>query len=282
MTESYDFVREEVILQELTSEGRVLVNDLSHRLGVSTVTVRKDLDSLEKRSLLRRVRGGAVVLPTGEEGAFTDRMRRDSTAKRLLAQEVATLVKDGDVIALDSSTTSFYLAHEILDRNNLIVVTYSLRAATLLMEHSTATVVMPGGVLRRASGALIGAFSNVLEGRGRINKGFFGLAAVSLQLGLLELVAEEAATKRSLLEACDEVFVTLPSSKIGGFGLHSFAKPNEITRVFTDELASDQFVDEWGAAGTAVTRVQDTGVAIANSKRSIDAVIARRLRAVDE
>jgi DeoR/GlpR family transcriptional regulator of sugar metabolism len=209
-------------------------------------------------------------------------MRRDSTAKRLLAQEVATLVNDGDVIALDSSTTSFYLAHEILERNDLIVVTYSLRTATLLMEHSTATVVMPGGVLRRASGALIGAFSNVLEGRGRINKGFFGLAATSLQLGLLELVAEEATTKRSLLEACDEIYVTVPSSKINGFALHSFARPDEITRLFTDELATDEFVADWEAAGATVTRVLDSGDAIAASKRSIDAVKARQLRAVDE
>ncbi|PPF76997.1 hypothetical protein C5B96_16190 [Subtercola sp. Z020] len=282
MSENYDFVREEVILHELTATGRVMVNDLARTLGVSTVTVRKDLDSLEKRSLLRRVRGGAVAPSAGEEGAFSERMRRDATAKSLLAKEVAQLVDDGDVIAIDSSTTSYYLAQELLERRDLIVVTYGLRVTMLLMDHSTATVVVPGGVLRRASGSLVGAFSDVLKGRGRIDKGFFGLAAASTELGMLELVAEEATSKRSLMASCDEVYVTMPSSKIDGFGLHSYGMPNEITRLFTDERASDEFVASWEAAGAPVTRVEGTGASLDNGERSIDEVAARALKAVAE
>ncbi|RFA17320.1 hypothetical protein B7R21_00865 [Subtercola boreus] len=282
MSESYDFVREEVILHELTLTGRVMVNDLARTLGVSTVTVRKDLDSLEKRSLLRRVRGGAVAPSTGEEGAFSERMRRDSTVKSLLAKEVAKLVDDGDVIAIDSSTTSYYLAQELLEHRDLIVITYGLRVTMLLMDHSNATVVVPGGVLRRASGSLVGAFSDVLKGRGRIDKGFFGLAAASTELGMLELVAEEATSKRTLMASCDKIFVTMPSSKVNGFGLHSWGTPGEITRLYTDERADDSFVDAWTAAGSPVTRVAGTGASLDNGERSIDAVTSRTLRAVDE
>lgn len=282
MSQNYDFMREEVILRELTEHGRVMVNDLARALGVSTVTVRKDLDALEKRSLLRRVRGGAVVASPGEEGAFSDRMLRDTSAKSLLAKEVAGLVNDGDVIALDSSTTSYYLAQEILERRDLIVVTYGLRVATLFMEHSTATVVMTGGVLRRASASLVGAFADPIQGRGRVNKGFFGVATVSLQQGLLEISSEEAATKRRLLLTCDEVYATMPSSKIGGFGLHSYALPDEVTRMFTDERASDEFVLGWTEAGGNVSRVSGTGVVIDDGERSVREAAARRLRAVDE
>jgi len=282
MSERYDFVREDVILHELSASGRVMVNDLAIRLGVSAVTIRKDLDSLEERQLLRRVRGGAVVAPAGEEGAFSERMRRDSTAKRELAQEVAGLVNDGDVIALDSSTTSFYLAQELLERRDLIVVTYGMRTATLLMDHSTATVVLPGGVLRRASGSLVGPFSNVLEGRGRIDKGFFGIATLSTQLGLLELSVEEANSKKSLVSACDQVIVTFQSSKIGRFGLHSWATAADVDAFYTDERASDEFVDAWTALGTPVVRVSGTGVSIQNVERSIDEVTSRQPRAVSE
>ncbi|MBC7723166.1 MAG: DeoR/GlpR transcriptional regulator [Burkholderiaceae bacterium] len=275
MSERYDFMREEVILNELSTTGRVLVNDLAAKLGVSTVTVRKDLDSLEQRALLRRVRGGAVVASSGEEGAFSERLRRDSTNKRELAREVATLVHDGDVITVDSSTTSYYLAHELLDRRDLMVITSGMRAALLFMEHSTATVVVPGGVLRRASGSMVGAFSNVLEGRGRIAKGFFGVATLSTRLGLLELSSEEAETKRSLLNACDAVYVTLASSKIGSFGLHSFAEGNQVTGIFTDERADDSFLRDWAALGVPVTRVAGTGELLDHSERSIVAVAGR-------
>jgi DeoR/GlpR family transcriptional regulator of sugar metabolism len=256
MPERNDFVREEVILHDLTATGRVWVNELAMRFGVSAVTIRKDLDSLEQRSLLRRVRGGAVVNPVGDEGAFSERLRQEAATKRGIARRAAGLVHDGDVIAIDSSTTAYYLAQELLERKDLMVVTYGMRSATLFMDHSTATVVMPGGVLRRASGSMVGAFSNVLMGRGRIATGFFGVAALSTHLGLLELSSEEAATKRSLISACNSVYGLFTSSKIGAFGLHPFAEPDELTGLFTDDDTDDAFVAEWASVGVPVTRVE--------------------------
>jgi DeoR/GlpR family transcriptional regulator of sugar metabolism len=255
--ERVDFVREEVILHELTSSGRVRVNDLAARFGVSAVTIRKDLDALEQRALLRRVRGGAVLNPIGDEGAFSERLRQEATAKRGIARRAATLVHDGDVIAIDSSTSAYYLARELLGRKDLLVVTCGMRSATLFMDNSDATVVMPGGVLRRASGSMVGAFSNVLMGRGRIATGFFGVAALSTHLGLLELSSEEAATKRSLISACNAVYGLFTSSKVGGFGLHAFAEPAQLTGLFTDEHTDDDFVAEWAAVGVPVTRVEE-------------------------
>ncbi|WP_146215766.1 DeoR/GlpR family DNA-binding transcription regulator [Cryobacterium arcticum] len=256
MPERNDFVREEVILHELTASGRVRVNDLAAQFGVSAVTIRKDLDSLEQRALLRRVRGGAVITAVGDEGAFSERLRQEAPAKREIARRAAELVHDGDVIAIDSSTTAYYLAQELLDRRDLMVVTYGMRSATLFMDHSNATVVMPGGVLRRASGSMVGAFSNVLTGRGRIISGFFGVATLSTHLGLLELSSEEAATKRSLIGACNAVYGLFTSSKIGAFGLHAFAEPGQLTGLFTDDGTDDDFVAEWAAAGVPVLRPQ--------------------------
>lgn len=253
-----DAVREEVILHELRATGRVSVRDLSEMIGVSEVTIRKDLDSLEERSLLRRVRGGAVAAARGEEGSFADRMWADAAAKRAIAREVAKHVTDGDSIAIDSSTTSYYLAQELVDRDDLIIVTFGLRAAILLLEQSNATVIMPGGVVRRASGGMVGSFGNALEGRGRLKAGFFGTATVSLQHGMLELSSEEAATKRALVSICDEVHVSFASSKIDRFGVNSFAGPDEVTHLYTDDLAEDAFVAQWAALGKPVTRVHGT------------------------
>jgi DeoR/GlpR family transcriptional regulator of sugar metabolism len=280
LSESLD-AREEVILHDLRAEGRVSVRKLSSQLGVSEVTIRKDLDALSERALLRRVRGGAVILAGGEEGAFLERMRVDATVKQALANEVAALVQDGDAIAIDSSTSSYYLAQEIAQRQDLIVVTSGLRAALLLLEQSNATVVLPGGVVRRASGGMVGSFGNVLEGRGRLSKGFFGTATVSTTHGMLELSSEEAATKRALVASCNEVYVSLASSKIGTFGIHSYAAPQSVTRLFTDELADDAFVKEWHEIGVPVTRVAGTGAVLEAAARSLESFVSEHPEATD-
>jgi DeoR/GlpR family transcriptional regulator of sugar metabolism len=250
-----EFEREHAILAELKATGRTSVNDLAIRFGVSTVTVRKDLDSLERRSLLQRVRGGAVAVDAGDEGAFEMRLRHSRTSKESIARAAAALVRDGDVIAIDSSTTSFYLAQELLTRRNLVVVTNGLRLAMLFMEQSSARVVMPGGVLRRSAGSLVGPISDVLVGRGRIGKGFFGVVGLSTRLGLMDVSVEEAQTKHFMAAATDRVYGLFDSSKLHGFGLHAFCEPHKVAGLFTDDDAPQEFVDEWAAIGVPVTAV---------------------------
>src|SRR5918997_1301226 len=237
-----EFSREQAILTALRSNGRVGVADLAERFRVSTVTVRKDLDSLERRSLLRRVRGGAVGVGGSDEGAFEMRLRDSRERKQAIARAGAASVRDGDVIAIDSSTTAFYLAREIVDRRNLMVVTNGLRLALLLMEQSSARVLVLGGVLRRSAGSLVGPIGDVLASRGRIAKGFFGLVALSTTHGLMDISAEEAQTKHVMAAAYDEVHGLFDSTKVNGFGLHSFASPGEVAGLYTDEGVSPEFV----------------------------------------
>jgi DeoR/GlpR family transcriptional regulator of sugar metabolism len=248
-----EFAREQAILAALRSSGRVAVNDLARQLGVSAVTIRKDLDGLERRSLLRRVRGGAVGAGGSNEGSFETRLRDSRAAKQSIARAAADIVHDGDVIAIDSSTTAFHLACELLDRRNLLVVTNSLRVTTLLTEHSTARVMVLGGVLRRSAGSLVGPLGDAVSSRGRIAKGFFGLVGLSCTHGLLDISAEETQTKQALAQACVEVFGLFHSAKVRGFGVHSFVPPGMVTGLFTDDGAPPEFVRQWAEVGVPVT-----------------------------
>jgi len=251
-----EFAREQAILLELDGSGRVVVSELVAQFSVSAVTIRKDLQGLERRSMLRRVRGGAVSAGGTDEGAFEMRMRHARDAKRAIAKAVAPMVEHGDVIALDSSTTCYYLAQELLDRRDLIVITNGLRLAVLLMEQSGATILMPGGVLRRSSGSMVGPISDVLAGRGRIHKGFFGAIAVSTTHGLMDLSSEEAQTKQVIVGACNEVYGLFDSSKINGFGLHSFSAIDQITAMYTDDGVDSAVVALWAHLGTTVRTVK--------------------------
>jgi DeoR family transcriptional regulator of aga operon len=250
-----EFSREQAILAALRSTGRVTVVDLASEFGVSTVTVRKDLESLERRSLLRRVRGGAVGVSASDEGSFETRLRDARCRKQAIAWAAAELVRDGDVLALDSSTTAFYLASELLDRRNLVVVTNSLRVSMLLMEQSSARVLVLGGLLRRSACSLVGLIGETLCGRGRIAKGFFGVVGLSPTLGLMDISAEEAHMKRALAAACDQVYGVFDSSKVRGFGLHPFVSPSMVTGLYTDDAVPPSFVAEWGQLSVPVAAV---------------------------
>ncbi len=246
--------RQQEVLRLLDNVGQVSVPELSLRFGVSEVTIRKDLDALERRRLLRRVRGGAVTVNGADEGAFEMRLRHRVAAKQAIARAAAATVRDGDAIALDCSTTCYYLAQLLTERRGLVVLTNGLRAAEVLSE-SDATVVLPGGTVRRSSWSLVGDIGDVFSGRGRVARGFFGVRSLSPQLGLMELNPEETAVKRRLASVCAEVYGLFDSSKVDRFALHPFASPDQVTELITDTGMSDEAVESWKAVGVPVRRV---------------------------
>jgi DeoR/GlpR family transcriptional regulator of sugar metabolism len=246
--------RHHEVLRLLEDKGRVSVPDLADRFGVSLVTIRKDLERLERRRLLRRVRGGAVPAPSPDEGSFEIRLHLQAAEKVAVAKEAARMVRDGDAIAVDGSTTCYYLIKELLDRRGLVVVTNGLPAAEALVE-SDATVVMPGGTLRRASWALVGDMGATLKGRGRLSYGFFGLRALSPDLGLLDLSPDETAVKRRLVSICSTVYGLFDSSKVGRFALHPFVETDRVTGLITDAGTPDEEVLAWKDVGVPVQRV---------------------------
>ena len=253
---SYDeHARSELILSALGASGRVQVSELAQRLAVSAVTIRKDLDALEQRSALRRVRGGAVTAPVLDEGSFETRLRVHRAEKRAIARAVAPLVHDGDVIALDSSSSCYYLAQELLGRRSLVVITNGMPTATLFSERSEATVLVPGGVVRRSARSVVGVFGDVLAGRGRIDKLFVGAHAVSAERGLLEMALEEAQAKQYLAAHCRQLYGLADSSKFGSFSLHTATPVSAITALYTDGAADPAVVAALERAGARVHRV---------------------------
>ena len=244
------------IVELLHAQARVRVSDLAARFSVSPVTVRADLALLEQRGQALRVHGGAVLpddLP--REGSFDARLRMSVPVKRALAAVAAQMVSDGDAIALDSSTSAYYVAEALKARRGLTVVTNGLRVAELLAGRAGTTVVMPGGVVRPLSQSLVGDFGDFITQRGRLRLGFFGARAVSAELGYLEVSPDEAAVKRAFVQACDHVTVLFESAKTGSFGLVPFTPPNTCCTAITDGGAAPKFVEALRAAQQHVVLV---------------------------
>src|SRR5207302_4641553 len=140
------------VCQLLEGQDGVTVGELATTFGVSEVTVRSDLAALAHRGLIARIRGGARALQRGQsEVAFDVRLRVQEAEKRAIARAAAAMVDDGEAVALDSSTTAFYIALEFREKRELVVVTNGLRVAAALADAAGVSVIVPGGVLRLAA-----------------------------------------------------------------------------------------------------------------------------------
>jgi DeoR/GlpR family transcriptional regulator of sugar metabolism len=147
--------RHELILQSLRRGDRVSVGVLAELTGCSEMTVRRDLDLLESEGLLRRVRGAAVGMLTGEEAPFAARSRQRLDAKRRIGEEVATLIDDGETVVLDSGSTTLEAARHLLDRR-LTVLPLSWHGVEALRGAEEIRLVVPGGDLRPGELSFVG------------------------------------------------------------------------------------------------------------------------------
>lgn len=145
------------IIELLSKEGEVYVQDLAQDLHVTTMTIRRDLDSLEREGALIRTHGGAVLAKAGIiEFSFKRKGEEHSLEKRAIAQEVAEFIEPGMTVALDTGTTALEVANAIAGLDNLTVLTSSLVIASTLYARDNINLVLLGGKARRGSPDLTG------------------------------------------------------------------------------------------------------------------------------
>jgi DeoR family transcriptional regulator of aga operon len=234
------------VLELLETRDFVTVAELAEAFDVSEVTVRNDLGSLARRGLVARVRGGARALQRGQsEVAFDVRLRVEEEAKRAIARAAAAMVGDGEAVALDSSTTAFYIALELREKRELVVVTNGLRIAAALADAPGVSVIVPGGVLRLAAMSLVGDFASGVLRSTRIGRGFFGARGISADRGLMDLNPEEVKIKREMADACERVIGVFDHTKWRRSALFTFVPTDRIDALVTDAAAPADLLHEW-------------------------------------
>jgi DeoR family transcriptional regulator of aga operon/DeoR family fructose operon transcriptional repressor len=245
------------IVSLLQREGRVSVADLSDHFGVSAVTIRNDLASLQQQGLLVRTHGGAVTRPdlNMEPPAFSLRKELHLAEKERIGRAAAALVRDGDSIALDASTTAWQIARHLKDRRELTVVTNGLFVALEFLDSPGVTIVMPGGSLRAASASLVGELGACILERYHVQKGFFGAGGFTLEEGLTDTNQYEVELKQRMVERSKEVIAIVDSSKWGQVTFASLASVAQLDRIFSDNAAPAEMVADLRQRGIQVTLV---------------------------
>jgi DeoR/GlpR family transcriptional regulator of sugar metabolism len=243
----------ERVLELLETREAVTVAELSRTFGVSEVTVRNDLAILAREGLVARLRGGARPLQRGQsEVAFDVRLRVQQDEKRAIARAAAAMVGDGEAVALDSSTTALFIALELRDKKELVVVTNGLRIASALADAPGVSVIVPGGVLRLAAMSLVGDFASSVLRNTRISKGFFGARGISLDRGLMDLNPDEVRIKREMADACERVIGIFDHTKWRQTALLSFVPTDQVDAIVTDGGAPEDLLETWRARGVEV------------------------------
>jgi len=248
--------RLEHVLHLLETRDSVQVSELAESFAVSEVTIRSDLATLARQGLVARVRGGVRPLQQGQsEVGFDLRLRLEVERKRAIARAASALVGEGEAVALDSSTTAYYLALELRAKRELVVVTNGLLVATALADAPGVTVIVTGGVLRLSAMSLVGELGTEVLRTTRINRGFLGGRGLSLERGLMDLNPDEVRIKQEMADACEEVYGILDGTKWHRSALLSFAPADQLAGVVTDSGAPADEVEAWRAAGVEVITV---------------------------
>jgi DeoR family fructose operon transcriptional repressor len=245
------YERRQSLLDILRKQPGLRVPELAQALDVSEGTVRNDLNALEEEGRLRRVHGGAVLIQQDQfqNNSFVRRYQQNAAAKLAIAREAAVLVNDGDSILLDASSTVYYLAKALSERRHLRVMTNGFEVARELAQNSTNTVILIGGVVNNESSSVTGLLSEKIIEELHIQKAFLSCSGFSLERGMTEVLLAEAQIKRKAIESSRQLYALVDSSKFGKEDLTSFARPEKINRLFTDQCLSSEWAERLTEAG---------------------------------
>ena len=235
--------RQTYILGRVREDGGVRVGDLARELGVSDMTVRRDLELLEKQGLLEKVHGGATAVAGSAvfEPGFAAKSVLQEAEKAAIAEAAIRLVSPGMAIGISAGTTTHELARRIVDVPGLTVVTNSFSVADTLHRaaSSDCTVILTGGI-RTPSDALVGPFAVAAIRTIHVDLLFMGVHGMDPHSGFTTPNILEGETNRALVEAARRLVVVADHTKWGVVGISSMARLDEADTVITDDGISQE------------------------------------------
>ena len=229
--------RQARILERVREDGAVRVADLVSELGVSDMTVRRDLEVLDERGLLEKVHGGATSISDRAlaEPTFDAKSGRQQAEKNAIAVAAASLVEPGIALAISAGTTTHALARRLVDVPGITVVTNSIPVADVLHHggRPDQTVVLTGG-LRTPSEALVGPFAVSALRTVHVDLVFVGVHGMDPHSGFTCPNLLEADTDRALIAAARRLVVVADHTKWGVIGISSIAGLDQVDLLITD------------------------------------------------
>lgn len=240
--------RAEKILQELLENGEVSVETLAQHLNVSAATIRRDLTELERQGLLRRNHGGAVPVapmlyePFRHVSSFQEQEEKCVAEKRRIGILAASLIADGDIIAIGAGTTTTQVARCIRHRKGITVLTNAINIAMELSHLAEIRVCMTGGFLSGDWFALVGDVAQRNASEMFVDKAFIGVDGIHGERGLTTNYPDQAAIHRVMLQLARQRIIIADHRKIGVIGTTLIWPAAGIDILITDQATNEEAI----------------------------------------
>jgi DeoR family transcriptional regulator, aga operon transcriptional repressor len=245
------------ICEFLRTDGRVTVEGLASRFGISQVTIRADLSALESAGALIRTHGGALPREQNEDEPLGVKQLQHHTEKARIAQAAAALIQDGETIILDSGTTTAEIARALrkADFKSINVITNALNVAALLVDIAFVRLIVPGGILRRESNSLSGPMAEAALANLHADRLYLGADGLDPELGVMTPHLQEAELNAKMIRISRQIVVVADSSKLLRRNISLIAKAEQIHMLITDRAAPADAVDALRRQGVDVRLV---------------------------
>ncbi|WP_145534186.1 DNA-binding transcriptional regulator YciT [Yersinia alsatica] len=241
-------LRQQSIIQLVNDRQRISVSELAQASQVSEVTIRQDLNLLEKRGLLKRVHGSAVALQSDDVDV---RMMSHFATKQKLANHAASLVNDGETIFIESGSSNALLAHKLAQRPGITLVTVSGYIARQLKD-SACEVILLGGIYQKKSDSMVGPLTQLCLRHVHFSKAFIGIDGYQPNAGFTGRDMLRAEVINSVLAKGAENIILADASKFGQVHQNSLAPLSSISRVITDNRLLTVYQQQLIAQGIQV------------------------------
>ena len=247
-------IRRKELLELLNAEGHATVAMLCNHFKVSPATIRNDLNDLEAMRQLKRTHGGAISMQSLPELTSREKTGLHASAKRSIAQRAMDFVRPGQVIAIDTGTTTIEMARLLVNMQDVTVITNDLKIAFYLEENSSLNVILLGGMVRKNFHCTVG--DSVLRQMDELNIDTLFLATNGMDIGcgLSTPGIETADVKRKMLSKACRSILLADSSKVGQKSLACFAAIDEIDILITDKDVNGEFASEIQSRGVEVIK----------------------------
>jgi len=245
--------RQQALQSAVQSAGRARVAELSISLGVSEMTVRRDLEELEAAGLILRVHGGAIsTISRSFEPGFTARSQQQVEAKRQIGRAAASLVRDGETLIIDAGTTTLHVAEQLPADICIRVMALSLRVADILADLPNVTLMLPGGVVRSQERSLVGGMTTATFDQLTFDTLILTSGGIDVTEGVTEYEFDDSETKRAALRNARRRILVADSTKLGAV---SFVKVCPIDAI-------DILVTDAGASPSRVAALREAGLEV--------------------
>jgi DeoR family transcriptional regulator, aga operon transcriptional repressor len=248
--------RRQHILSLIQNEGRVLVGELSRNLGISQITIRKDLEYLHSKGLVQRTHGGALRVQSSAlfDPSLQEKQKQHSQEKQRIAEAAVKMVEEGQCVMLDSGTTTAAIAHELRRFAQLTVITNAVNIAAELAS-TNLEVILIGGSLRKNSFSLVGPLAEDVLQEMHADILFLGVDGFDPEAGLTTPNFLESRVNRAMVKAAQRVVAVCDSTKFSRRSLSRIVPASAVHSVITDRDLPKETADALQAQNIEVILV---------------------------